>query len=79
MEDGNPNFIENRINFTKRSLISTLIREIQQYQSIPYTVKPIKELQQLLQFPIYSEEMEKMEKRLYEISLQREPRAQQQS
>jgi len=75
MEDGNPNFIENRINFTKRSLISTLIREIQQYQAISYSVKPIKELQQLLEFPIFSEEMEK---RLYEISLLREPRTQQQ-
>jgi len=76
MEDGNPNFIDNRINFTKRSLISTLIREIQQYQAISYNIKPIKELQQLLEFPIFSEEMEK---RLYEISLIREPRAQQQS
>jgi hypothetical protein len=76
MEDGNPNFIDNRINFTKRSLISTLIREIQQYQSIGYTLKPIKELQQLLEFPLFSEEMEK---RLYDISLVREPRAQQQS
>jgi len=74
MEDGNPNFIDNRINFTKRSLISTLIREIQQYQAINYSIKPIKELQQLLNFPLFSEEMEK---ELYKISLLREPRAQQ--
>jgi hypothetical protein len=76
MEDGNPNFIDNRINFTKRSLISTLIREIQQYQVINYSVKPIKELQQLLDFTLFTEEMEK---KLYERSLNREPRIQQQS
>jgi len=76
MEDGNPNFIDNRINFTKLSLISTLIREIQQYQVINYSVKPIKELQQLLDFTLFTEEMEK---KLYERSLNREPRIQQQS
>ncbi|KAJ3077984.1 hypothetical protein HK102_004817 [Quaeritorhiza haematococci] len=65
MEDGNPDKIETRINFTKREMISGVIREIQQYQGAPLhpiagAHKPDEELLQLLfRLPEANDEVEK--------------------
>jgi len=79
MEDGNPNDIitENNlklINFTKRDMISKVIREIQGYQYVNYNIKSSEDLARLLdKLPDATEEFEKV---LYELSLKREPRQQ---
>ena len=56
MEDGNPNKIGNLINFSKRRLIHTLIREVQQYQDQPFNFKVVDDLVDVLKrsldFPI---------------------------
>ncbi|TPX31310.1 hypothetical protein SmJEL517_g05330 [Synchytrium microbalum] len=74
MEDGNPNMVDNLINFTKRTMISTVIRELQQYQSSPVNFRIVDELARLLNaFPDATDTFEKL---LYELSLKREPRDQ---
>ncbi|KAJ3272827.1 hypothetical protein HDV01_005255 [Terramyces sp. JEL0728] len=44
IEDGNPDLIDGLINFSKKELISKVIREIMEYQQFPYTIKPHSEL-----------------------------------
>jgi hypothetical protein len=44
MEDGNPDFIEGRINFAKRELTAKVIRELIDFQQTQYTIQPIEEL-----------------------------------
>ncbi|KAJ5075568.1 ras guanine nucleotide exchange factor i-related [Anaeramoeba ignava] len=48
IEDGNPDFIGNLINFSKRLQISKVIRNIQQYQQKGYELQPVHQIQQLL-------------------------------
>lgn len=48
MEDGNPNKIGKLINFSKRRLIHTLIREVQQYQDQPFNFKCVEDLVDIL-------------------------------
>ena len=47
IEDGIPSIIRrtNLINFAKRSKTAEVIRDIQQYQAVPYPLKPVVELQ----------------------------------
>ncbi|KAF9577223.1 hypothetical protein BGW38_007714, partial [Lunasporangiospora selenospora] len=48
IQDGNPDFLkstEHHINFYKRVSTAEVIREIQQYQSVPYCLTPVPELQ----------------------------------
>ncbi|RMZ85670.1 hypothetical protein DV737_g677, partial [Chaetothyriales sp. CBS 132003] len=47
IEDGIPSVVKNSelINFTKRTKTAEVIREIQQYQTAPYPLNPVSELQ----------------------------------
>ena len=47
IEDGIPSVIKktNLINFAKRSKIAEVIRDMQQYQNLPYSLQPVPELQ----------------------------------
>ncbi|KAJ3258646.1 hypothetical protein HK103_003435 [Boothiomyces macroporosus] len=60
IEDGNPDLVDGLINFSKKELISKVIREIMEYQQFPYTIKPHSELIACLSsIPEASEELEK--------------------
>src|SRR4051812_12059906 len=69
IEEGNPNLIEGLINFSKRKKMANVIREIQQYQNIPYVFEPVERIQKWLKEAAIGEENE-----LYRLSLAREPR-----
>ncbi|KAF2191580.1 cell division control protein [Zopfia rhizophila CBS 207.26] len=47
IEDGIPSFIKktNLVNFAKRAKTAEVIRDIQQYQNVPYLLQPVPELQ----------------------------------
>jgi son of sevenless len=47
IEDGIPSVVKNTelINFNKRKMTAEVIRDIQQYQNVPYTLNPVPELQ----------------------------------
>eukprot|EP01027_Heterolobosea_sp_BB2_P016312 GEZU01023229.1.p1 GENE.GEZU01023229.1~~GEZU01023229.1.p1 ORF type:complete len:673 (+),score=118.71 GEZU01023229.1:209-2020(+) len=69
LEDGNKDNLPNGlINFSKRRLLSAIIRDIQMYQQTPYNLEVVAELK---------ERLEKVEPReinvLYKISQEREP------
>mmetsp|Transcript_17426 Transcript_17426/g.44379 ORF Transcript_17426/g.44379 Transcript_17426/m.44379 type:complete len:1036 (-) Transcript_17426:126-3233(-) len=69
MEDGNPDTIDDAINFKKRKLVYKQIAEMSFYQLEPYNfplVEPI--------YTFLSELPHQEEKELFELSLQREPR-----
>ena len=74
IEDGNPNYLKKSkelINFAKRAKTAEVIREIQQYQSSLYRLKPVEELQAFIQANLQST---RNEEQLYEESLKLEPR-----
>ncbi|KAI9733208.1 MAG: hypothetical protein M1818_007326 [Claussenomyces sp. TS43310] len=50
IEDGIPSVIKNRgmINFAKRAKTAEVIRDIQQYQNVPYPLQPVPELQEYI-------------------------------
>ena len=50
IEDGIPSLIKrtNLINFAKRAKTAEVIRDIQQYQNVPYPLQPVPELQEYL-------------------------------
>jgi son of sevenless-like protein len=60
IEDGNKDYVtdEGLINFDKRRKISTVIREIQQYQQTPYCLEAVPWLQDMLNKVEYWEENE---------------------
>ncbi|KAJ3151096.1 Son of sevenless 2 [Geranomyces variabilis] len=62
MEDGNPDFIGHRINFTKRQMISGVINEIVSYQQVGYKdIKPLDELYHIIaRLPAATDEYEKL-------------------
>jgi hypothetical protein len=68
IEDGNPDWINGLINYRKRELVYSVIREIQQYQQQSYTYEIVNIAHFLTEFPTNEEES------LYELSLQLEPR-----
>ncbi|GBB90672.1 hypothetical protein RclHR1_01770020 [Rhizophagus clarus] len=74
IEDGNPDFLKSSnklINFSKRMKTADVIREIQQYQSVPYNLNPVKEIQMFINCHLKDS---KDVKDLYEQSLSLEPR-----
>lgn len=74
IEDGNPDFLKvdsRLINFSKRAKTAEVIREIQQYQSLPYAITPVVELQNFL-LQCLQESLD--EGQMYDLSLQLEPR-----
>ncbi|TKX22699.1 RasGEF domain-containing protein 1 [Elsinoe australis] len=73
IEDGIPSIIKktNLINFAKRAKTAEVIREIQQYQNVPYALQPVQELQDYILRNMQSAgDVHEM----YERSLQVEPR-----
>ncbi len=69
MEDGNPDKVDNLINFGKRELVYRVIEEVHQYQLTAYNFER--------QEPIYTflRELPSLdEKDLFDLSLVREPR-----
>jgi son of sevenless-like protein len=50
IEDGMPSVIKNSalINFAKRAKTAEVIRDIQQYQNVPYPLQPVPELQEYI-------------------------------
>lgn len=62
MEDGNPDMISHRINFTKRQMISSVINEIVGYQQVGYKdIKPVDELYHVIaRLPAATDEYEKI-------------------
>lgn len=50
IEDGIPSLIKrtNLINFAKRAKTAEVIRDIQQYQNVPYPLRPVEDLQQYI-------------------------------
>ncbi|KAJ3324870.1 hypothetical protein HDU76_013312 [Blyttiomyces sp. JEL0837] len=75
IEDGSPDMLKgakpDMINFSKRMKTAEVIREIQQYQNVPYLFTPVPELQQFLKqsFLDTADEGD-----LYNMSLLLEPR-----
>jgi son of sevenless-like protein len=50
IEDGIASLVKNTnlINFTKRTKTAEVIRDIQQYQNVPYSLQPVPELQEYI-------------------------------
>ncbi len=73
IEDGIPSVVKNSelINFTKRKMTAEVIRDIQQYQNVPYTLNPVPELQQWI---LSQTEAARSVHEMYERSLEIEPR-----
>ncbi|KAG0345718.1 hypothetical protein BGZ54_005451 [Gamsiella multidivaricata] len=74
IEDGNPDMlkgVENHINFYKRVSTAEVIREIQQYQSVPYCLTSVREIQAYIRRGL---DHAKPVGELYDMSLALEPR-----
>ncbi|KAJ3383382.1 hypothetical protein HDU92_004245 [Lobulomyces angularis] len=74
IEDGNPDLLkpDNRlINFSKRSKTAEVIMEIQQYQRTHYNLTPVVEIQNFI-INCLTESLD--ENKIYDLSLQLEPR-----
>ncbi|RCH89238.1 hypothetical protein CU097_008696 [Rhizopus azygosporus] len=74
IEDGNSNELKKNkelINFAKRAKTAEVIREIQQYQSSLYQLKPVEEIQEFIKANLLST---RDEEQLYNESLKIEPR-----
>ncbi|KAF1943770.1 ras GEF [Clathrospora elynae] len=73
IEDGIPSLVKrtNLINFAKRAKTAEVIRDIQQYQNVPYPLQPVPELQDYILTNMQSAgDVHEM----YEMSLTVEPR-----
>lgn len=73
IEDGIPSLIKrtNLINFAKRAKTAEVIRDIQQYQNVPYHLKPVEDLQHYI---LSNMQAAGDVHEMYEKSLQVEPR-----
>ncbi|KAF9908666.1 hypothetical protein EC991_009594 [Linnemannia zychae] len=74
IEDGNPDILrktDNHINFYKRVSTAEVIREIQQYQSVPYCLTMVPEIQAFIRRGM---DNAKSVTELYDMSLALEPR-----
>jgi hypothetical protein len=74
IEDGNSNYLkktQNLINFAKRMKTAEVIREIQQYQSAPYHLQPVRELQLFIKAHLENSRDEEI---LYGLSVALEPK-----
>lgn len=74
IEDGNPDYLpksNNMINFAKRQKTAEVIREIKQFQSVPYKLQEVPLIQEFIKTQLGSSlDVET----LYERSLEIEPR-----
>jgi hypothetical protein len=74
IEDGNPDYLKNNsklINFAKQQKSAEVIREIKQFQSPPYILELIPELQEYIKLQLDNSRDIDF---LYERSLELEPR-----
>ena len=71
IDDGNPDILNNKLNFIKRRKLAMLIRDIQTYQQTPYELQDVQELQDMFT----NVKTETSDDELYNTSLQYEPRA----
>ncbi|KAF2198072.1 ras GEF [Delitschia confertaspora ATCC 74209] len=73
IEDGIPSLVKktNLINFGKRAKTAEIIRDIQQFQNVPYPLQPVPELQDYI---LTNMQSAKDVNDMYETSLQVEPR-----
>ena len=73
IEDGIPSIIKKTalINFAKRAKTAEVIRDIQQYQNVPYPLQPVPELQEYI---LSNMQAAGDVHEMYERSLQVEPR-----
>ncbi len=73
IEDGIPSIIKktNLINFAKRAKTAEVIRDIQQYQNVAYSLQPVSELQDYL---LSNMQAAGDVHEMYDKSLQVEPR-----
>lgn len=74
IEDGNPNMsvkARHLINISKRMKTAEVIRDIQQYQTTPYSLTTVPEIQNYIKSCM---EITRDISELYDISLEREPR-----
>lgn len=73
IEDGIPSIIKKSqlINFAKRAKTAEVIRDIQQYQNVPYGLQPVQELQEYI---LHNMQTAGDVHEMYERSLQVEPR-----
>ncbi|CAG8532246.1 22895_t:CDS:10, partial [Racocetra persica] len=74
IEDGNPDILKKNqqlINFSKRMKTADVIREIQQYQSVPYNLTPVQEILIFIQSHLQDS---RDVSDLYSTSLDMEPR-----
>ncbi|KAJ6241713.1 ras guanine nucleotide exchange factor i-related [Anaeramoeba flamelloides] len=69
IEDGNADYIDGLINFSKRSLVYDVIYDIEKYQVKHYNLHPV------YQIAVFLNKFPRMDKKiLYKMSLEREPR-----
>lgn len=73
IEDGIPSIIKKTtaINFAKRAKTADVIRDIQQYQNVPYSLQPVAELQDYI---LSNMQAAGDVHEMYDKSLQIEPR-----
>ena len=73
IEDGIASVVKNTnlINFTKRAKTAEVIRDIQQYQNVPYSLQPVTELQEYI---LSNMQAAGDVHEMYDRSLQVEPR-----
>ncbi|KAI9300119.1 ras guanine nucleotide exchange factor domain-containing protein [Cunninghamella echinulata] len=74
IEDGNSNYLKktnNLVNFAKRMKTSEVILELQQYQSTPYVLHVVPDIQEFIKTHLQSS---RDEETLYNLSLELEPR-----
>lgn len=74
IEDGNPNMsvkARHLINISKRQKTADVIRDIQQYQAVPYPLQAVPEIQSYIRSCM---DITRDISELYNISLEREPR-----
>ena len=67
--EGNPDTIENRVNFCKHKFVYSVVATIQAYQVTSYNLEPAESIQAFMNsLPALSD------KELYQLSLELEPR-----
>ncbi|KAG0170527.1 hypothetical protein DFQ28_010709, partial [Apophysomyces sp. BC1034] len=73
IEDGNSNYLKktnNLVNFAKRMKTAEVIRELQQYQSTPYLLQAVPDIQEFIKTHLQSS---RDDETLYNMSLKVEP------
>lgn len=73
IDEGNPHLHGNLFNFTKRMAIYNVISNLQSFQHKPYAFKPVESIAKFLR-EIPTQEEKSYNKRLWDVSLQYEPR-----